>query len=169
MTPRPARLDEAEALAALAAQIPGAPHWSVGTYRDLAVNPLRLLLVLAHPGQKPFAYAAAALIAPAPAEAELEAIAVHPSAQRLGYGRLLLQSVQQWAVQRGATRCLLEVRASSDVAQRMYAAAGFVPIGSRRNYYQAPNEDAVLMEWTPLDKSAEEPETSGIIEGAYGS
>ena len=43
---------------------------------------------------------------------------------------------------------LLEVRQSNEVAQRLYARHGFVPIGRRRRYYQAPPEDAVVMRLT---------------------
>ena len=40
---------------------------------------------------------------------------------------------------------LLEVRASNTAAQSLYAAHGFTRIGLRRRYYQAPQEDAVVM------------------------
>ena len=158
---RSATLQDAESLATLATQTPGAPHWTVATYRDLAVNPLRLLVVLAN-DTRITAFAAAALITPPPAEAELEAIAVHPSAQRQGHGTTLLRAVQQWATQHEATRLLLEVRASNLPAQSLYRAHGFLLTGRRRHYYQHPTEDAVLMEQAPSL-------TSGIIKPVYGS
>ncbi len=43
---------------------------------------------------------------------------------------------------------LLEVRQSNETAQRLYTRHGFVPIGRRRRYYQAPPEDAVVMRLT---------------------
>ena len=39
----------------------------------------------------------------------------------------------------------LEVRASNAPAISLYAKHGFVEVGRRKNYYEAPREDAVLM------------------------
>ena len=39
----------------------------------------------------------------------------------------------------------LEVRASNAPAISLYAKHGFVEVGRRKNYYEAPKEDAVLM------------------------
>ena len=48
----------------------------------------------------------------------------------------------------GCPDVLLEVRQSNGAAQRLYARHGFVTIGRRRRYYQAPPEDAVVMRLT---------------------
>ena len=42
----------------------------------------------------------------------------------------------------------LEVRASNAPAIALYEKYGFVPVGRRKNYYDAPREDAVLMTLT---------------------
>ncbi|MBT95578.1 MAG: ribosomal-protein-alanine N-acetyltransferase [Acidimicrobiaceae bacterium] len=39
----------------------------------------------------------------------------------------------------------LEVRASNKPAQGLYRKFGFAPVGLRRGYYQADNEDAIIM------------------------
>lgn len=39
----------------------------------------------------------------------------------------------------------LEVRASNEPAIALYAKHGFVEVGRRKNYYEAPREDAILM------------------------
>ena len=39
----------------------------------------------------------------------------------------------------------LEVRASNQVARALYEKHGFLPVGQRKNYYQNPVEDAILM------------------------
>lgn len=39
----------------------------------------------------------------------------------------------------------LEVRASNQAAQKLYAKHGFVVAGSRKGYYHNPTEDAILM------------------------
>ena len=42
-------------------------------------------------------------------------------------------------------RIFLEVRASNQVAKALYEKHGFQPVGQRKNYYQNPIEDAILM------------------------
>ena len=50
------------------------------------------------------------------------------------------------AVEAGAVRIMLEVRAGNHPAIALYEAEGFVQVGRRKNYYQAPREDALLMD-----------------------
>ncbi len=42
-------------------------------------------------------------------------------------------------------RLFLEVRVSNKVARALYEKHGFQPVGQRKNYYQNPVEDAILM------------------------
>ena len=42
-------------------------------------------------------------------------------------------------------RLFLEVRVSNQVARALYEKHGFQPVGQRKNYYQNPVEDAILM------------------------
>jgi ribosomal-protein-alanine N-acetyltransferase len=69
-------------------------------------------------------------------EAELLLIAVLPSEQRRGVGRMLLDDFLERARGAGVSRVHLEVR-DGNPAIRMYDAAGFSPVGRRRNYYHA--------------------------------
>ena len=82
-------------------------------------------------------------------EGELLRIAVHPDARRRGVGRALLQVVLSAAADACPLGVYLEVRASNVAARRLYERAGFVDNGWRRDYYQAPREDAILMHWRP--------------------
>ena len=52
------------------------------------------------------------------------------------------------AAEKGLAFITLEVRASNAAAIALYEDAGFRPVGTRRNFYTAPQEDAVLMTWT---------------------
>ena len=45
----------------------------------------------------------------------------------------------------GIETITLEVRASNNPAQGLYRKFGFAPVGLRRGYYQADNEDAIVM------------------------
>ena len=69
-------------------------------------------------------------------ESELLLIAVLPSQHRHGVGTLLLQDFLDRAREGQASRVHLEVR-EGNPAISMYRAAGFSPVGRRRNYYRA--------------------------------
>jgi [ribosomal protein S18]-alanine N-acetyltransferase len=82
-------------------------------------------------------------------EAELLTIAVCPLRRRAGAGRALLRAVIDRVQGAGVRRLFLEVGADNPVAQALYAAAGFQPVGVRRAYYQrgqGPAADAVVMQ-----------------------
>ena len=79
-------------------------------------------------------------------DAELYNLAVLPERRRCGAGRALLDAALKGAALRGARRMFLEVRRSNDAAMGLYRSAGFAVCGVRRDYYDAPREDAVLMD-----------------------
>lgn len=83
-------------------------------------------------------------------EFRLMTLAVEPSARRRGFGRTLLRHAMALGRAQGATRALLEVRASNAAALRLYAQEGFQQGAVRTRYYTNPVEDAVLMELEPL-------------------
>ena len=79
-------------------------------------------------------------------DCELYNIAVSPAFRRRGAGRELIKAVFYEARRRGAERVLLEVRRSNAPARTLYGTTGFKTIGERKNYYDGPTEDAVIME-----------------------
>ena len=80
--------------------------------------------------------------------ADLLTIATVPAARGRGIASFMLTELVATARELGCPDVLLEVRQSNEAAQRLYARHGFVPIGRRRRYYQAPPEDAVVMRLT---------------------
>ncbi|HTV83122.1 MAG TPA: tRNA (adenosine(37)-N6)-threonylcarbamoyltransferase complex dimerization subunit type 1 TsaB [Acidobacteriaceae bacterium] len=76
---------------------------------------------------------------------ELESMAVRVDARRQGTGAALLRAVMAWAVERGARRLGLEVRAGNAAAIRLYERLGLRPEGRRHGYYTDPEEDALLL------------------------
>ena len=82
------------------------------------------------------------------AGADLLTIATVPAARRRGLASLMLTELVGTARWAGCPEVLPEVRQSNEAAQRLYTGHGFVPIGRRRRYYQAPPEDAVVMRLT---------------------
>ncbi len=79
-------------------------------------------------------------------EAHVLNLCVDPAYQQLGYGRMMLEHLVKTAKRLNAELCLLEVRESNSRAIRLYHAAGFNQIGSRKNYYPATRgrEDAII-------------------------
>lgn len=83
-------------------------------------------------------------------ELRLMNLAVRASRRREGIGRALVLEAVRAGVSLAASRAMLEVRASNETAQGLYRTLGFVPVSTRRQYYENPTEDAVIMELVPL-------------------
>jgi len=75
-----------------------------------------------------------------PPEREILNLAVAPRCRRMGVATALLQN----ELKNCATH-FLEVRESNMAARELYRKFGFVEIGRRSNYYQAPPERAIVM------------------------
>jgi ribosomal-protein-alanine N-acetyltransferase len=78
-------------------------------------------------------------------EAHITNLAVHPAFRRQKIGERLLFAAMRLAHRLGAERATLEVRASNDSAQKLYAKYGFQLVAIRKKYYNDNNEDAWIM------------------------
>ena len=78
-------------------------------------------------------------------EGEITNVAVAAKSRRLGVGEALLNAVRQEATRRGLVRIVLEVRVSNAPAIGLYEKMGFSSLGIRRNFYDFPREDALIM------------------------
>src|SRR5690625_1586041 len=78
-------------------------------------------------------------------DAQVTNIAILPAYRGLKIGEKLFGFAMQYAIQQGAMRLSLEVRASNVVAQKLYRKFGLVPGGLRENYYPDNGEDAIVM------------------------
>ena len=83
-------------------------------------------------------------------ELQINNVAVHPGYRRRGVASQLLEEMLRRASVKGANAGYLEVRASNEAAKALYQRYGFRQIGRRRNYYDHPREDAILMGKEPL-------------------
>ncbi len=77
--------------------------------------------------------------------ADVMTIAVAPRAQGHGFGRLLLDELEQRARSRGAAHVILEVRADNLAALGLYERSGYAVLSTRRRYYQPGDVDALVM------------------------
>lgn len=78
-------------------------------------------------------------------EAEVANIAVHPAERGQGVGGLLLGRALEQAASEGVETVYLEVRESNSAARHLYVRHGFETVGRRRNYYDKPREDALIL------------------------
>lgn len=80
-------------------------------------------------------------------EAHILNLAVHPTMQRRGLGREMIEHMLRLATRHGAEEAFLEVRPSNRTAVRLYEQIGFAQVGVRHQYYPGPNgrEDALIM------------------------
>jgi ribosomal-protein-alanine N-acetyltransferase len=78
-------------------------------------------------------------------EAHFTNIAVHPRAQRRGWGRRLLRALLELAKEQGCHSATLEVRPSNTAARALYEAEGFEAAAIRPRYYSDDGEDALIL------------------------
>ena len=72
-------------------------------------------------------------------------VAVHPDWRRRGAADALLTALEQRAKMLRLSFLTLEVRAGNAPAIALYEKHGFTEVGRRKNYYERPKEDALLM------------------------
>ena len=72
-------------------------------------------------------------------------VAVAEPFRRRGVGRALTEAMCRSAREKGLAFLTLEVRESNLPARRLYESCGFCTAAVRKNYYERPREDAVLM------------------------
>jgi ribosomal-protein-alanine N-acetyltransferase len=72
-------------------------------------------------------------------------VAVAPGARRRGLARRLVGFALRRAARGGARRAFLELRAGNREAFALYQSLGFRPLSRRREYYQQPVEDALVL------------------------
>jgi ribosomal-protein-alanine N-acetyltransferase len=72
-------------------------------------------------------------------------LAVDQSFRRRGIAKKLVLTALKRAHQKGIKRAFLEVRSSNMAAKKLYSDLGFTGTSVRRDYYEEPIEDAVVM------------------------
>lgn len=78
-------------------------------------------------------------------EGYINNVAVRPEYRRRGIASALISLLIEQAREIGLSFLTLEVRESNSAAIAVYEKLGFGPVGRRKNYYEKPREDAVLM------------------------
>jgi ribosomal-protein-alanine N-acetyltransferase len=115
--------------------------WSEATFRGL-LRRRDAEMITAEAGGAVVGYAAFWCVVD---QGELGNVAVSADWRGYGIGARLVEDVLRRAARRGVREVFLEVRPSNAVARALYERLGFRPVGRRRNYYQAPVEDAIVL------------------------
>jgi len=116
--------------------------WRRETFLDLLDRPGLELLVMEDRDAGVIGYAVLWCIMD---QGELANMAVAPAFRGRGLGGFLLSRVLETARERGVEAVFLEVRVSNGRASRLYERFGFTDVGTRRDYYDSPREDARVM------------------------
>jgi len=78
-------------------------------------------------------------------DVQINNVAVHPDCRGLGLGEAMMRHVIARVRAAGASFVTLEVRQSNTPALTLYKKLGFEIMGTRKNYYTKPDEDAHVM------------------------
>lgn len=78
-------------------------------------------------------------------EGDITNVSVDKKYQGQGIGKALVRGLIDKTVEAGVTTLHLEVRKSNESAIALYEKMGFEKTGIRKNYYEAPAEDGILM------------------------
>ena len=135
---RPQHIDDMERIEVECFSVP----WSREALLDELDNPSAHYVVCTDPQGNVVGYIGSRIILDS---ADITNVAVRPVYRRRGIARQLVGRMLEQMAEKGVTGVLLEVRESNLPAQNCYAQAGFTVVGRRKNYYELPKEDALLM------------------------
>ncbi len=116
--------------------------WSRNMLAEELDNALSAFLVALDDGGKVIGYAGLQVVLD---EGNILNVAVKPEYRRRGVAKRLLQVFLDFARANQLAFLTLEVRASNYSAIALYGGLGFRSAGRRRNYYDFPKEDAIIM------------------------
>jgi ribosomal-protein-alanine N-acetyltransferase len=143
---RPAAIGDLQRLLEIASHSVTAAHWNPAEYHKLfAPESLQNRLALvAEEDTHLVGFIVARQIGP---EWEIENIAVTGAARRRGLGTRLLGEFMDLVRSRGGREIFLEVRESNLAARALYEKWAFLEAGRRKQYYDDPPEDAVVLKF----------------------
>ena len=127
-------------LAALERQCFSTP-WTEAMLEDALFNDTASFLVAEDEQEQVLGYAGLYVVLD---EGYIGNVAVDPAHRRQGVARRLMEVYCRFAVAH-LSFLSLEVRAGNTAAIALYESLGFQAEGRRKNYYQAPIEDAIIM------------------------
>ena len=116
--------------------------WSRNLLAETLKNDLSAYLVALDDAGRVAGYAGLTVVLD---EGYIDNIAVRPEYRRRGVAAQLLEVFLNFAQGNRLAFLTLEVRASNYAAIALYGSRGFRAVGRRKNYYEHPPEDALIM------------------------
>lgn len=80
-------------------------------------------------------------------EAEIMNVCIRKDCRNRGLGRTMMEALLKEAEGDGVSSMILEVRVSNASAIHLYEKLGFQSLGIRKDFYELPREDAVIMQY----------------------
>lgn len=134
------RMEDLEQVSSMEAACFSMP-WSRKSFEE-NLNRTDAVYVVARDGEKVLGYCGAYVILN---EADINQVAVEPIHRKKGIGGKMLAALLEKLRKTGAGAVTLEVRKSNEAAIALYESMGFVTEGIRKNFYEKPVEDALIM------------------------
>ncbi len=119
--------------------------WPASFFYSELSNPSCLYLAAEADGGEPVGLIGYAGLQHVLDEGYINNIAVSPEYRRRGVASRLLEALTERARNLGLSFLSLEVRSGNLPAIALYGRHGFKAVGRRKNYYERPREDAILM------------------------
>lgn len=135
-------IDRVLAIEQASFSMPWSRNLFLSEFRSPLVSTLMVALADDQPFRKVIGYTVFWLVAD---EMHILNLAAAPEFRRQGTAKKLVLAALKRAYQKGAKRVFLEVRASNAAARNLYSNLGFTGTSVRREYYDSPVEDAVVM------------------------
>lgn len=137
---RPMEIKDIEQVAAIEKSIFSMP-WSADSFIDACMAENNIYLVCVE-NDKVVGYCGLWTVI---GEGDVTNVAVSENHRGKGYGKALMQELEIRALEKKVKVFFLEVRQSNVIAQNIYTSLGYKIIGTRKNFYERPVEDAVIM------------------------
>lgn len=118
--------------------------WSLKSFRDACEREDNIYLVARNEGEVLGYVGMWAVMG----EGEITNVAVKETARRQGVAARLMEELICVGRELGTDIFFLEVRESNEAARKLYEKQGFSQIGIRKNFYERPQENAVVMSRT---------------------
>ena len=144
ITIRPMDKSDIEDVVAVEEESYGKHHWSKESFFNELSNDLAYYFCAINDDGKLIGYVGTWQIIE---EAHITNLSVKPDFRRNKVGEALLHTAIENCYKNGIKYITLEVRVSNEKAINLYSKYGFKSLGTRKEYYQDNNEDALIM-WT---------------------
>ncbi len=140
MTIEPMTVDDISQVAEIERQIFSIP-WSEKAFKD-SMESDNTIYIVAKEDNNVAGYAGMYLSFE---EGNITNVAVNPLSRRKGIGEKIVRDILNRAYEKGVRDVFLEVRETNSAAISLYEKIGFKEEGIRKNFYEKPKENALIM------------------------